>query len=339
MAGNLNAGRHAAVGARLPRVARVQGLPGHEPVPLRGRRARTTASTAGSTTDVNVEFKVRRARRRREPRRLQQQLLERPARRRRRRPRQHQRVDHRRLQRARTGIGLRGRERLPLRPRHRALGAGSATRRCSPTPARASSTSRPRRAWRNAYNAGARISAATRGATSRGNTYNADTPGARHRSCATRSAARPATRSSRSSSRPATTAAARNTVHPPGTAQERHHGRRLRELPADRHRRLRHRQHGRRQREGHHLFSGRGPTLGLAQEARDLAPGTHIEGAASRATGYDGTGVCNQYWPTGQTLYGWSSGTSHSTPGDRRRVRARPPVLRQPRPGARRARR
>ena len=25
-------------------------------------------------------------------------------------------------------------------------------------------------------------------------------------------------------------------------------------------------------------------------------------------------GICNQYWPAGQTLYGWSSGTSHSTP-------------------------
>jgi hypothetical protein len=45
-----------------------------------------------------------------------------------------------------------------------------------------------------------------------------------------------------------------------------------------------------------------------------MAPGTHIQGAASRATGYTGIGVCNQYWPTGQTLYAWSSGTSHSTP-------------------------
>src|SRR5262249_38805189 len=33
-----------------------------------------------------------------------------------------------------------------------------------------------------------------------------------------------------------------------------------------------------------------------------------------RATGYDGTGVCNQFWPAGQTLYAWSSGTSPSTP-------------------------
>jgi len=46
-----------------------------------------------------------------------------------------------------------------------------------------------------------------------------------------------------------------------------------------------------------------------------MAPGTHIEGAASRAAGYNGLGVCNQYWPASQTLYAWSSGTSHSTPG------------------------
>jgi subtilisin-like proprotein convertase family protein len=61
-------------------------------------------------------------------------------------------------------------------------------------------------------------------------------------------------------------------------------------------------------------FSGRGPTSDSRKKPEIVAPGTHIEGAASRATGYDGTGVCNQFWPTGQTLYAWSSGTSHSTP-------------------------
>jgi hypothetical protein len=61
-------------------------------------------------------------------------------------------------------------------------------------------------------------------------------------------------------------------------------------------------------------FSGRGPTSDSRKKPEIMAPGTHIEGAASRATGYDGTGVCNQFWPTGQTLYAWSSGTSHSTP-------------------------
>jgi subtilisin-like proprotein convertase family protein len=61
-------------------------------------------------------------------------------------------------------------------------------------------------------------------------------------------------------------------------------------------------------------FSSRGPTSDSRKKPEIMGPGTHIEGAASKATGYDGTGVCNQYWPTGQTLYCWSSGTSHSTP-------------------------
>ncbi len=61
-------------------------------------------------------------------------------------------------------------------------------------------------------------------------------------------------------------------------------------------------------------FSGRGPTSDSRKKPDIMAPGTHIQGAASRATGYNGSGVCNQYWPTGQTLYAWSSGTSHSTP-------------------------
>ena len=49
------------------------------------------------------------------------------------------------------------------------------------------------------------------------------------------------------------------------------------------------------------------------------APGTHIEGAASQHPMFDSTGVCGPdsvelYFPKGQTLYTWSSGTSHSTP-------------------------
>jgi subtilisin-like proprotein convertase family protein len=61
-------------------------------------------------------------------------------------------------------------------------------------------------------------------------------------------------------------------------------------------------------------FSSRGPTSDLRKKPEIVAPGTHVQGAASRATGYNGSGVCNQYWPAGQTLYAWSSGTSHSTP-------------------------
>lgn len=49
------------------------------------------------------------------------------------------------------------------------------------------------------------------------------------------------------------------------------------------------------------------------------APGTHIQGAASQHPDFDGGGVCGQdfgkpYFPAGQTLYTWSSGTSHATP-------------------------
>jgi hypothetical protein len=61
-------------------------------------------------------------------------------------------------------------------------------------------------------------------------------------------------------------------------------------------------------------FSSRGPTSDQRKKPEIVAPGTHIEGAASRATAYNGSVVCNQYWPIGQTLYAWSSGTSHSTP-------------------------
>ncbi len=61
-------------------------------------------------------------------------------------------------------------------------------------------------------------------------------------------------------------------------------------------------------------FSSRGPTSDARKKPELVSVGTHVQGAASRATGYNGSGVCNQYWPSGQTLYAWSSGTSHSTP-------------------------
>jgi subtilisin-like proprotein convertase family protein len=61
-------------------------------------------------------------------------------------------------------------------------------------------------------------------------------------------------------------------------------------------------------------FSSRGPTSDGRKKPELVSVGTHVQGAASIAAGYNGTGVCNQYWPAGQTLYAWSSGTSHSTP-------------------------
>ncbi len=64
-------------------------------------------------------------------------------------------------------------------------------------------------------------------------------------------------------------------------------------------------------------FSSRGPVNSTGGDGRIkpdiIAPGTHIE-AGTPQSNYDGSSVCNQYWPSGQTLYGWSSGTSHSCP-------------------------
>ena len=61
-------------------------------------------------------------------------------------------------------------------------------------------------------------------------------------------------------------------------------------------------------------FSSRGPTDDNRAKPDISAPGTHIQGPASQDPGYNGSGVCDQYHPAGQTLYAMSSGTSHSTP-------------------------
>ncbi len=64
-------------------------------------------------------------------------------------------------------------------------------------------------------------------------------------------------------------------------------------------------------------FSSRGPVNSTGGDGRIkpdiVAPGTHIEAGVPQSN-YDGSSVCNQFFPAGQTLYGWSSGTSHSTP-------------------------
>ncbi|NOT30884.1 MAG: PKD domain-containing protein [Planctomycetes bacterium] len=64
-------------------------------------------------------------------------------------------------------------------------------------------------------------------------------------------------------------------------------------------------------------FSSRGPVNSAGGDGRIkpeiTAPGTHVEAGVPQSN-YNGTSVCNQYWPSGQTLYGWSSGTSHATP-------------------------
>ncbi len=61
-------------------------------------------------------------------------------------------------------------------------------------------------------------------------------------------------------------------------------------------------------------FSSRGPAPGGRAKPELIAPGTHIQGTASTNAGYDGSSVCDQYRPSGQTVFASSSGTSHSTP-------------------------
>lgn len=67
-------------------------------------------------------------------------------------------------------------------------------------------------------------------------------------------------------------------------------------------------------------FSSGGPLDDGRQKPDIVAPGTHIQGAATQNPNFDGSGVCGGsgldefYFPQGQTLYTWSSGTSHSTP-------------------------
>lgn len=62
------------------------------------------------------------------------------------------------------------------------------------------------------------------------------------------------------------------------------------------------------------FFSGFGPVQDGRNKPDLVAPGSHMQGAASQDKLYAGTGVCEAYFPVGQTLYTWSSGTSHSTP-------------------------
>jgi Subtilase family len=66
-------------------------------------------------------------------------------------------------------------------------------------------------------------------------------------------------------------------------------------------------------------FSSGGPSYDGRIKPDITAPGTHVEGAASQHPDYNGAGVCGEdfgkpYFPQNQTLYTWSSGTSHSTP-------------------------
>jgi Subtilase family len=66
-------------------------------------------------------------------------------------------------------------------------------------------------------------------------------------------------------------------------------------------------------------FSSRGPVNAAGGDGRVkpdiVAPGTHIQAGIPQSN-YDGSSLCpqNQFFPPGQTLYTWNSGTSHATP-------------------------
>ncbi len=67
------------------------------------------------------------------------------------------------------------------------------------------------------------------------------------------------------------------------------------------------------------FFSSEGPLDDGRIKPDIAAPGTHVQGAASQHPDFDGSGICGEkldspYFPVGQKLYTWSSGTSHSTP-------------------------
>jgi hypothetical protein len=67
------------------------------------------------------------------------------------------------------------------------------------------------------------------------------------------------------------------------------------------------------------FFSSGGPLEDGRIKPDICAPGTHVIGAASQNPDFDSALVCGPsdtglYFPAGQTLYTWSSGTSHSAP-------------------------
>lgn len=67
------------------------------------------------------------------------------------------------------------------------------------------------------------------------------------------------------------------------------------------------------------IFSSGGPLEDGRIKPDICAPGTHVTGAASQNPDFDSSAVCGPsdtglYFPKGQTLYTWSTGTSHSAP-------------------------
>jgi hypothetical protein len=66
-------------------------------------------------------------------------------------------------------------------------------------------------------------------------------------------------------------------------------------------------------------FSSGGPLDDGRAKPDLVAPGTHMQSAASQDRFFNGQGICvdadfTRYFPYGQTLYAWASGTSQATP-------------------------
>lgn len=58
--------------------------------------------------------------------------------------------------------------------------------------------------------------------------------------------------------------------------------------------------------------SARGPTVDGRLKPDVVAPGSHITSLVSSSRDYSGIGLCDPYYPTGQRLYSWTSGTSQA---------------------------
>lgn len=61
-------------------------------------------------------------------------------------------------------------------------------------------------------------------------------------------------------------------------------------------------------------FSSRGPAFDGRLGVTLVGVGVHVQGTASSGEAYTGDGICDPYWPVGQSDYSRSTGTSHSAP-------------------------